>query len=70
MTCMDRKNLMRGTTSLPWKPSQHAQDCGTIKSRFDEIKKKLDITIVVKYSSTEVKGKEKFQDNRGGFLML
>ena len=67
---MDRKNLIRGITAPPWKPSQCAQDCGAIKSRFDEIKKKLDITIVVKYSSKKVKEKEQFHNNRGGFLML
>jgi len=67
---MDRKNLMRGITSPTWKSSQNAHDCGAIKSRFDEIKKKLDITIIVKYSSTEVKGKEQFHDDRGGVLML
>jgi len=52
---MDRKNLICGITELPLKPSQYAQDCRAIKSRFDEIKKKLNITIEIKYSSKKVK---------------
>ena len=55
---MDRKNLICGITEPPSKPSQYARDCGAIKSRFDEIKKKLNITILIKYSSKKVKEKE------------
>ena len=64
---IDRKNLICGITTLPQKLSQYARDCRAIKSRFDKIKKKLNITILVKYLSKEVKEKEQFHDNRGGF---
>ena len=67
---MDRKNLIRGLNEPPSKPSQYTRDCGAIKSRFDEIKKKLNITILIKYSSKKVKENEQFHNNRGGFLML
>jgi len=40
------------------KSSQYAKDCGAIKSRFDEIQEKLEILIIVKYSSKEIKSLE------------
>jgi len=67
---IDRRNLIWAMTAVPTKLSQYVQDCRAIKSRFDKIKKKLDIDIIVKYSSKEIKEKEEFKDNRGKFLIL
>ena len=67
---MDNKNLTKHMNDDKIKPSQHTQDCSAIKSRFDEIKKELRIKILIEYSSKEIKKKEHFEQNRGGFLMF
>ena len=67
---MDRKSLIKDMISEVKKASEFAKDYGAIRCRFEEIKNKLDITIIVKYSSKETKCSEEFKDNRGGFLML
>ena len=56
------------TSSAP-KASQYANDCGAIRSRVDEIRNQLEISILIQYSSKEVKYLEEFKDNRGGHLM-
>ena len=66
---MDRKQLIRAMTTEPTKPNQYVQDCRAIKSRFGEIKRLLNIDIVIKYSSKNIKKCETFEDNRGGFSM-
>ena len=66
---MDRKSLIKDMTSEVNKASEFTKDCGVIRCRFEEIKEKLNIKIIVKYSSKETKCSEEFKDNRGGFLM-
>ena len=66
---MDRRKLVKDMNSNCMKASVFAGDCGAIRSRFLQIKEKLDISIVIKYSSKETKISEQFKDNRGGFLM-
>ena len=67
---MDRKRLIKDMISDVKKASEFTKDCGAIRCRFEEIKNKSDISIIVKYSSKKTKGSEEFKDNRGGFLML
>ena len=66
---MDRKSLIKDMTSEVNKASEFAKDCGAIRCRFEEIKEKLNVTIIVEYSSKETKCSEEFKDNRSGFLM-
>ena len=67
---LDRKHLLREVKMANEKASDFVKDCGAIKSRIKEIQSKLDILIQFKYASKEVKITEKFEDNRGGHLML
>ena len=67
---IDRKSLIKDMTSIGKKASFFVKDCGAIRSRFIEIKEKLEISIEIKYSSKETKCLEEFKDNRGRFLML
>jgi len=55
---MDRRHLIKDMSFRGKKSSQYAKDCGAIKSRFDEIQEKLEISIIVKYSSKEIKSLE------------
>ena len=60
-----RKYLIKEIAALSLKPSQHARDCGVIRSRCDEIKKVLSIKIEMKYSSNKFKSTEAFKQNQG-----
>ena len=66
---MDRRKLVKDMNSNCKKASIFSGDCGAIRSRFLQIKEKLEITIVVKFSNKETKILEQFKDNRGGFLI-
>ena len=65
----DRKDLIRYINNYSIKPIQYAQDCGAIKSRYNEIKKKLSIEIVLKYATDEIEANVLFERNRGGHLI-
>ena len=67
VTKMGNKNLMKCMKEEKIKPSQCTQDCSAIKSRFDEIKNELSIKTLIECLSKEIKKKEHFEHNRGGF---
>ena len=67
---VDRKHLIKEMMMSNQKASDFVKDCGAIKCRIMEIKDRLNIKIEMKYSSKDIENSERFEDNRGGHLML